>query len=96
MPKIKTLDINYLFYFFSFGTTEFPNSPDAMTCNTRSSKDTANYLAFLKTLRQGLGSKLITLATGTSPFNDNNGNPSKNVASFAKVIKVFQFTPQDP
>ncbi|CAO3693881.1 unnamed protein product [Umbelopsis ramanniana] len=68
---------------------EFPNSQDAVVCNTRSSKDTANYLTFLKTLRQGLGSKLITLATGTSPFNDNNGNPSKNVASFAKVVDSF-------
>lgn len=79
-----------------FWITEFPNSQDAVTCNTRSSKDTANYLTFLKTLRQGLGTKLITLATGTSPFNDNNGNPSKNVASFAKVIKLFISTPQVP
>lgn len=40
--------------------------------------DTANFLSFLKTLRQTLKSKktLITAAVGTAPFNDENQQPS--------------------
>lgn len=56
-----------------------------MSCNSKNAKDTENYLAFLTTLRKGLGNKLITLASSTTPFNDASGNPSKNLAPLAKV-----------
>ncbi|CAM0137365.1 unnamed protein product [Umbelopsis sp. WA50703] len=68
---------------------EFPNSQDGMTCNTKSAQDLDNYLSLLKSLRQGLGNKLITLATGTAPFNDQTGNPSKDLSDFANVVDSF-------
>ncbi|GAB5589666.1 hypothetical protein Unana1_04566 [Umbelopsis nana] len=68
---------------------EYPNSDNGMSCNSKNAKDTENYLAFLTTLRKGLGNKLITLASSTTPFNDASGNPSKNLAPLAKVVDSF-------
>ncbi|KAJ2955251.1 hypothetical protein NQZ79_g8730 [Umbelopsis isabellina] len=73
-------------FFIAF--KEFPNSQDGMTCNTHSAQDLNNYLALLKSLRQGLGNKLITLATGTTPFNDQSGNPAKDLSDFASTYDI--------
>lgn len=70
---------------------EFPNSADGVACNTRSSKDTANYYSFLQLLRKQLDRTIknkkviLTAATAIAPFNDASGNPSKSVAEFSKV-----------
>lgn len=62
---------------------EYPNDPNGVACNAKSPKDTANYLAFVQALRKALNKKypkvhkLITIAVGTNPFNDEHQNPLK-------------------
>lgn len=62
----------------------------------RNPKDTANYLVFIQALRKALDAKyskvhkLITLAVGTNPFNDENQNPTKSLDSgWAKAVDSF-------
>ncbi|GAA5811790.1 hypothetical protein MFLAVUS_005233 [Mucor flavus] len=63
---------------------EYPNDPNGVSCNLRNPKDTANYLTFVQELRKALDDKyknikkVITLAVGTSTFNDENQNPTSN------------------
>ncbi|KAF9466829.1 endochitinase [Collybia nuda] len=66
---------------------EYPAN-QGIGCNTISSKDTANFLAFLQELRQDtLGKTLIlSAATATAPFVNSNGNPSTDVSGFSKVL----------
>jgi chitinase len=66
---------------------EYPAN-QGIGCNTISSKDTANFLAFLQELRtDALGKTLIlTAATATVPFIGSNGNPSTDVSGFSKVL----------
>lgn len=55
--------------------------------NNVSPDDSANYLAFLHTLRDTLPSDAkITAATMTIPFADSEGNPMGDVSEFAKVL----------
>ena len=55
--------------------------------NKVSPDDTANFLVFLKLLRETLPHKArITAAVQTVPFADSNGKPSRNVAGFAEVL----------
>lgn len=62
----------------------------------RDSADTANYLKFVKALREKLDAKytsvhkLITLAVGTSVFNDASQNPiTKLDSDWAKNVDYF-------
>ncbi|KAG6861563.1 hypothetical protein C0995_014859 [Termitomyces sp. Mi166 len=73
-----------------FVSWEYPNN-QGIGCNTISPQDTANFLSFLQQLRADpVGKRLIlTAATGIAPFMDANGNPSSNVAPFAKVLNFI-------
>ncbi|PFH51321.1 glycoside hydrolase family 18 protein [Amanita thiersii Skay4041] len=66
---------------------EYPGN-QGIGCNTISSKDTDNFLAFIQELRKDpIGSKLIlSAATATAPFVDAKGDPSSNVSGFGKVL----------
>jgi chitinase len=62
----------------------------------RNSKDTANYLKMVQQLRKSLDvkypkvHKLITLAVGTSPFNDEKQRPIKKLnKSWASAVDSF-------
>ncbi|KAM6502786.1 endochitinase [Amanita muscaria] len=57
-------------------------------CNVVNPKDTANFLSFLRELRQHpVGAKLVLSAsTSILPFVDGTGSPSTNVAQFADVL----------
>lgn len=64
--------------------------------SNRNPKDTANYLVFIEALRKALDDKytnihkLITLAVGTSPFNDEKQTPIKSLPSgWAKAVDSF-------
>jgi chitinase len=65
---------------------EFPNDL-GVGCNIRNSNDTANFLAFLRQLRNTtVGSNLtISAAVGVKPWLDTNG-PSENVSDFKDVL----------
>ncbi|TFK43785.1 glycoside hydrolase family 18 protein [Crucibulum laeve] len=66
---------------------EYPGS-QGIGCNTVNSKDTANFLSFIKLLRADPVGKTLILsaATATVPFVDVNGNPSASVSGFATVL----------
>jgi len=65
----------------------YPNN-QGIGCNTINSADTANFLAFLQELRaDDCGANLIiSSATPIFPWKDASGNPSTDVAGFAKVL----------
>jgi chitinase len=50
--------------------------------------DSANFLAFLQTLRNQDGAEdlIITAAVSIKPFIGSDGNPVKDVSEFAKVL----------
>lgn len=56
--------------------------------NIVSCQDTTNFLSFLLELRSHPDGKnlIITSATGTSPYADSGGDPSKDVSQFAKLL----------
>ncbi|CDH48511.1 acidic mammalian chitinase [Lichtheimia corymbifera JMRC:FSU:9682] len=67
---------------------EYPNSPNGVACNANDPHDTANYLKLIQTLREVLPKHtLITAAVGTTPFNDENQQPSTHLdKNWAKAI----------
>ncbi|KAH9941095.1 glycoside hydrolase [Epithele typhae] len=72
---------------------EFPNDADAWPNNTNAANDTANLLAFLRTLRGELDEiplTEVTLAASApaAPWHDASGKPSTNcsLAGFADVL----------
>ncbi|KAI9473935.1 MAG: glycoside hydrolase superfamily [Benjaminiella poitrasii] len=81
---------------------EYPNDPNGVSCNEKNPKDTANFLTFVKLLREQLDAKytkvhkLITVAVGTSPFNDGNQEPIKTLDSgWAKNVDTFYIMAYD-
>ncbi|KAG6832174.1 hypothetical protein H0H92_004905 [Tricholoma furcatifolium] len=66
---------------------EYPNN-QGIGCNVVSSSDTANFLSLLQLIRADAFGKtlILTAATAIAPFMDATGNPSSNVAPFAKVL----------
>jgi chitinase len=66
---------------------EYPGKP-GIGCNTMSTSDSANFLSFLKELRQDpVGAKLrLTAAVGLTPFVGSDGNPMTDVSQFASVL----------
>lgn len=65
---------------------EYP-SQDGDGGNLESPDDSANFLDFLRTLRNTLPpNATITAATQTVPFADANGKPMQNVSEFARVL----------
>ncbi|KAI0774197.1 glycoside hydrolase [Fomes fomentarius] len=65
---------------------EYP-SQDGDGGNLESPEDSANFLDFLRTLRNTLPpNATITAATQTVPFADANGKPMQNVSEFARVL----------
>jgi hypothetical protein len=60
----------------------------AIGCNIVSSGDSANFLAFLQTLRamKGAQNLLLSAAVGIKPFIGSDGNPLSDVTGFAKVL----------
>ncbi|KAG6910992.1 hypothetical protein DXG01_006046 [Tephrocybe rancida] len=75
---------------------EYPNN-QGIGCNTINPNDTANFLSFLQQLRADpVGKTLIlTAATAIAPFMDANGEPSSNVAGFAKHLNYIAFMNYD-
>ncbi|KAK2466026.1 hypothetical protein APHAL10511_001668 [Amanita phalloides] len=66
---------------------EYPGH-QGIGCNVINPADSANFLAFIRKLREDpVGAKLIlTAATAIVPFYGANGSPSTNVAGFARVL----------
>jgi chitinase len=66
---------------------EYPNR-QGLGCNTINDNDTANFLEFLKQLRQDpVGKGLyLTAASSLFPWNDKAGSPSKDLGGFADVL----------
>ncbi|KAG2187168.1 hypothetical protein INT44_004840 [Umbelopsis vinacea] len=65
---------------------EYPGEPGACG-QPYGLSDTKNFLTVLNQLRAAIGKeKLITAATATHPFFDENGKPSKDISAFAKVF----------
>lgn len=65
---------------------EYPGQPGAPG-NEFSPEDTANFLLFLKTLRDTLPPEArITAAVESSPFLDKNGKPLHDMQEFSKVL----------
>ena len=65
---------------------EYPGQPGA-NGNVVSGSDTANYLSFLRVLRQTLPSTAkITAAAMTVPWADPQGNPMKDMSGFGQVL----------
>jgi chitinase len=66
---------------------EYPNG-GGLECNMKSPDDTANFLAFLRELKQDPVGKTLSLtaATHITPFRDASGAPSKDVSAFAEVF----------
>ncbi|KAI7907571.1 glycoside hydrolase superfamily [Cokeromyces recurvatus] len=64
---------------------EYPNDPNGVSCNEKDPNDTANFLTFIKLLREMLDKKykkvhkLITAAVSTSPFNNGKQEPIKHL-----------------
>ena len=71
----------------SFHSWEYPGN-QGIGCNVISPNDTANFLEFLKELRQDpTGQKLVlTAAAPISPWRGADGNPSADVSEFAKLL----------
>ncbi|KAI7894397.1 glycoside hydrolase [Mucor mucedo] len=81
---------------------EYPNDPNGVSCNIKNPKDTANYLVFVTALRKALDDKytnvhkLLTLAVGTNPFNDEKQTPIKSLESgWAKAVDSFYLMTYD-
>ncbi|PPQ99036.1 hypothetical protein CVT24_003596 [Panaeolus cyanescens] len=65
---------------------EYPGQK-GMENNLVNKRDTSNFLLFLKGLRKALPpSAKISLAGQTTPFADDDGNPSDDVSEFAEVV----------
>lgn len=66
---------------------EYPNHK-GIGCNTYNSNDTANYLSFLKELRQDpIGANLtLSGAVTLTSFRDASGQPSSDVSEFANIF----------
>ncbi|GAA6062231.1 hypothetical protein JCM10212_000810 [Sporobolomyces blumeae] len=76
---------------------EYPNS-EGIGCNSIRSTDSANFLAFLKTLHdllEGAKKALITAAVATTPFNDADGVPLADVSDFATYLKYINLMTYD-
>lgn len=69
---------------------EYPGS-QGIGCNTVNPQDSTNFLSFLQELRKDPKGKqlILTAATATVPFADQNGNPSVNVAGFSQVLNFI-------
>ncbi|TFK29162.1 glycoside hydrolase [Coprinopsis marcescibilis] len=64
---------------------EYPNSPGAG--NPYSANDSANYLTFMKLLRNSLGPcKIVSSAVAHLPWLGSNGKPLASVTDFASVM----------
>jgi len=66
---------------------EYP-AHGGLSCNTRSTSDSTNFLSFLKTLKHHpKGPKVITAAVGLQPFAaGSDGTPMTNVSEFADYL----------
>jgi chitinase len=66
---------------------EYPNK-QGLGCNVINANDTANFLEFLKELRQdAIGKGLYLTAAGSLfPWNDKTGAASKDLGGFADVL----------
>lgn len=75
---------------------EYPGA-QGIGCNTISSSDTSNFLAFLQELRKDpVGAKLIlTAATPLLPWHGPDGNPLSDVSDFAKVLNWIEIMNYD-
>ena len=83
-PFLKRLGVSWSFHDYSW---ESPNNQPSGGCNTVSADDSANFLDFLQTMRQTLGTnKTISAAVGLTTWNDANGSPLTNVSAYADVL----------
>lgn len=65
---------------------EYPGH-QGIGCNAMTKQDSANFLAFLQELRKdSFGAQLILTAAVVLPFDDPDGQPSKDVSSFGSVL----------
>ena len=66
-------------------------------CNTINADDTQGFLSFLHELRKNPVWANLTLsaATGLTPFNDANGNPSKDMSGFSDVLDYIALMDYD-
>ncbi|KAI0287685.1 glycoside hydrolase superfamily [Russula brevipes] len=66
-------------------------------CNIMSSGDSADFLAFLQTLRamKGAENLLLSAAVGIKPFIGSDGNPLSDVTAFAKVLDYIEIMNYD-
>ena len=70
-----------------FHSWEYP-AKQSIGCNVVSVNDSANFLAFLQTLRNQDGAEdlIITATASITPFIGTDGNPMTDVSEFAKVL----------
>ena len=66
---------------------EYP-SKTGVGCNQNSPQDTPNFLQFLTELRATdvMKNKVMSAAAALTPFQGEDGTPSKDVSGFAKVL----------
>ena len=72
---------------YSLFSWEYPNR-QGIGCNTISSQDSSNFLAFLQALRaEPIGENIVlSAAVGLNPFMGPDGTPLDDVSQFAKVL----------
>lgn len=80
--------------FLHYQSWEYPNR-QGVGCNIIAPDDSANFLSFLKELRQDdVGSKMVlSAAVGLTPFIGPDGTPMSDVSEFAQVFDhIGEFT----
>lgn len=75
---------------------EYPNN-QGLGCNTITDDDTANYIAFLRELRQHpVGATLdLSAAVSITPYKDVTGNPSSDMSEFAAYLDTVMIMNYD-
>ncbi|KAF5353706.1 hypothetical protein D9758_008618 [Tetrapyrgos nigripes] len=75
---------------------EYPNR-QGLGCNVLNPDDTANFIAFLKELRQDpVGAKLdLSAAVSITPYVDASGNPSSDMSEFAQHLNTVMIMNYD-
>jgi GH18 family chitinase len=73
---------------------EYPGQ-QAIGCNVVSENDSANFLSFLQTLRNLLGTNkfIISAAVSVTPFMGSNGQPMSDVSEFGDVLDYIGSLP---